>query len=785
MNRFVAVSRPRGAAPACRVLSMLALALALPPGEPFTASAADLSIKPGDQIIRVDVQNAEQLQALLDLDLDIHSHEVGVGPVDVHVSTAEREAIGQLGMKFEVLNPDLMASYAREQADILLGQGLAVPFDSYLNIDNTYQFMTNLAIARPDLVEELPAIGLSIESRPLRVWRITGPDKTDKPGAFFHGLQHCREWITGPMILYIANQLVTNYDGNPAIQSLVNRTDFYLMPVMNPDGYAYTWIDSSTRLWRKNRRLNAGGTFGVDLNRNWAFGWSGPGASSVPSNDTYYGTGPFSEPESAAVSNFILSKPNIRAHMDYHSYSQLIMWAYGANCTTLPQPDYGAYYEMGQDMHRLIREATSLFYEPGPICQTIYQASGASVDWTYATAGRTSMTIELRDTGTNGFTLPANQILPNCQENFPAIMRLTEWATAGVVIVVKDAPPVLRADTPTVVKFKVYESGEGYVPNSATLYYRAGDSGSFTAVPASHVSGVDFTATIPAIPCGLTVEYYFRADGSDGFMAQNPNGFPVSQPEPEVYTARVVNQIVLEDHFQTDLGWTATVVGATAGQWQRAVPTNDLAVAFDPQFDSDGSGMCFVTQNGTGTNTDVDSGSVRLTSPPLDLSGGDVRISYDYFLYLSNVAGGVDRMLVEIDSNNGAGPWTQIALHVTSGGVSWRRHTITQTNLDLLGVTLTSAMRIRSTVNDSNPQSTVEGGLDNVRISVGTCPVPKCPGTLGDMDSDSLLNGGDIAGFSAAFITESGFDPCADLAEPFGTLDDADIAAFTALLLGQ
>ena len=134
---------------------MLVMALAILSATQQAATAADVSIKPGNQIIRVDVQNADQLQARLELDLGIHSHEIGIGPVDVHVSTAEREAIEQLGMKFEVLNADLMASYAREQADILLGAGLAIPFDSYLNIENTYQFMTNLAIALPYIFSSL------------------------------------------------------------------------------------------------------------------------------------------------------------------------------------------------------------------------------------------------------------------------------------------------------------------------------------------------------------------------------------------------------------------------------------------------------------------------------------------------------------------------------------------------------------------------------------------------------------------------------------------------------
>ncbi len=99
-------------------------------------------------------------------------------------------------------------------------------------------------------------------------------------------------------------------------------------PCRHPDGYSYTWTNN--RLWRKNRRPNPNGSTGVDLNRNWGYQWGGEGASTSQGSDTYRGASGFSEPETQAIRDFITNRPYIRAHVDVHSYSQLILspWGY-------------------------------------------------------------------------------------------------------------------------------------------------------------------------------------------------------------------------------------------------------------------------------------------------------------------------------------------------------------------------------------------------------------------------------------------------------------------------
>jgi len=150
------------------------------------------------------------------------------------------------------------------------------------------------------------------------------------------------------------------------------------------------------------------------------------------------------------------------------------------------------------------------------------------------------------------------------------------------------------------------------------------------------------------------------------------------------------------------------------GTWEYGTPVNDPNWAFGPIACANGFGQCFLTANRPG-NSDVDNGATILISPQIDMMRGGVTICYDYFLRLNNTDGS-DALTVEISSNGLAGPWIQIARHDTNGGLSWRPHAITQSELNAAGVNLTSNMRVRFIANDANPQSIVEAGLDNFKV---------------------------------------------------------------------
>jgi len=210
------------------------------------------------------------------------------------------------------------------------------------------------------------------------------------------------------------------------VKTLLDTTQFFFVPLVNPDGYVFSWQGTANRLWRKNRRLNTGGSYGVDLNRNWNDHWGGDGSSGTPTSDTYRGTAPFSEPETAAVSQYVLANLPFNGAIDYHSYSQLILRPYGWT-TALPPNDATAKL-VGDTIRARILAVNNVAYTSQASWQ-LYYTAGTSQDWYYSGATvPLSYTIELRDTGTYGFQLPAAQIKPTGTENWAGFLYFAQTA---------------------------------------------------------------------------------------------------------------------------------------------------------------------------------------------------------------------------------------------------------------------------------------------------------------------------------------------------------------------
>ena len=270
--------------------------------------------------------------------------------------------------------------------------------------------------------------------------------------------------------------------------------------------------------------------------------------------------------------------------------------------------------------------------------------------------------------------------------------------------------------------------GAVLAPGTVELHVNAGEG--FVTIPMTEQGGV-FSAVFPAAGCGTAVQYFVSADSAGGGTFTDPTNAPATA---FVAVSAIGQVVTFSDDFEADLGWVAENLGATSGDWQRGVPVDDDGWDFDPPADSDGSGKAYVTQNTLG-NTDVDDGAVRLTSPLLDLSGLNAGLSYDYYLRLTDEGGFVDMLLVEISSNGDAGPWIEIAVHNTNGGLLWRNHQVTPVDLQNAGVTMTDIMKVRFTANDADTQSIVEAGLDAFKIIELQCDA----GIVGDLDGDGVV----------------------------------------------
>ncbi len=294
----------------------------------------------------------------------------------------------------------------------------------YHTYDEIDQELHDLADNYPETVKVL-SIGKSIENRDLWAIKISNNVALEEaePTIIFLGCHHAREWISVDVPFLIAKHLIENYSVDMQIAELVDNAEIWVVPLINPDGHQHSVMKN--RYWRKNRRDNGDGTFGVDLNRNYGYEWGGPGSSGDTFSGTYRGPSAFSEPETQAVRDFLQAQ-SPTALITYHSFGNLVMYPWGY--TKDPAPDHIMLKGISDTMAEEIMDVHGVSYtsQQG---SDLYLSSGGTIDWLYGEQVVPGFTIELRPSFIiPNFVLPENQIQPTFEENLPAALFLIEWA---------------------------------------------------------------------------------------------------------------------------------------------------------------------------------------------------------------------------------------------------------------------------------------------------------------------------------------------------------------------
>ncbi len=702
--------------------------------QPAPGSPNPDTVYQGHRVVQVVPESGARLARVLELSHHIWSERVGRGPIDVQVDADAFAALQAEGFELTVLIDDVARLVADERAAIneraLQRRGNdAIDFTSYYPLADLIAFVNQLAAERPDLVT-LETIGQSIQGRDIVTMTITAPgDASSRPQVALNSLIHAREWITAPATLRLARDLVRGYGTDPRLTSLLDQVQFVITPVVNPDGYAYSW--SNERFWRKNRRNNGDGTFGVDLNRNWDIGFGGNGASPNTNSDIYHGVGPFSEPETAVMRDKLLGLPDLRAHVDTHSYSQLVLYSPGVVGQSVPR--FAELQALGADLSQTILDTNGAFYTPQRALD-LYEAAGTFSDWTTDAMGLLGFTFELRPPsgqGFNGFAPTPDLILPTAQEINAAYLHLAEVTATPLRFVLPDLAS-LQFDEPVSYDFSVLPAVDD--PSSAVSVFLRQGAGAFAELPAQSLGSDRYRITIDPALCGQSVELYVSALTSTAQTVTFPAtaaALPIAIP--------VVNQsLVFSDGFATDLGWSVTNNAAlTDGAWERGIPAGG-GDRNDPATDFDGDGYAYLTDNADG-NSDVDGGATTLTSPALDASLGDAVLSYA--VWYSNTSS-EDTLEVEVSADNGA---TWLPADTVTSGSAWRVRTIDVASL----VGQPGQFRVRFIAADDNPQSIVEAGIDAVRLLVNEpCPPAAC---TADTNGDGALTPADFNAWIAAF----------------------------------
>jgi len=297
----------------------------------------------------------------------------------------------------------------------------------YAQFDEIASWMDALAVEYGDILS-IDNIGKSSEGRQLKVAKIsTGGGR---PAIFINAGFHSREWIAPASLIFVLNKLVKDYKSDRRVTALLNKYDWYIMPIANPDGYVHS--HEQERFWRKTRSSNYGThCAGADPNRNWDSNFGGTGTSKQPCADTFHGKYAFSEPETKAMMTYLTNiqrRSGLKMYTDIHAYSQLwfVPWAY----TAYSRPrDYAELERVAKIGAAAIESVNGKPFKVGSPANILYAASGGAYDWAKATLGvKYSFALELRPAGGgwNGFIVDPSEIPDSGKELAAGILAAAE-----------------------------------------------------------------------------------------------------------------------------------------------------------------------------------------------------------------------------------------------------------------------------------------------------------------------------------------------------------------------
>jgi carboxypeptidase T len=387
-------------------------------------------------------------------------------------SQAEIAKIQNAGFRYEVLIDDVKHHYAHQSPGVSAHRSAAAGtcvsgIPVYQTPSNfslgsmggyfTYQEMIanldSMASKYPNLITVKQAIpfGTTVEGQPVYYVKISDNANVDEtePEVLYSAVHHAREPGGMSQLIFYMWYLLENYNSDAKISGLVNGTEMFFITCLNPDGYQYNELNDPAGggMWRKNRRDNLDGTFGIDLNRNYGYNWGfdDDGSSPFTGDETYRGTVPFSEPETQLMRDFVNSR-SFRIALNYHTFGNLLIYPWGYDYS-IYTPDSALFANYGNLL------TTYNGYTYGTADQTVgYIVNGSSDDWMYGEQSAKpkifAMTPECGDAAF-GFWPPANEIIPLCENTI--FQNITMAQLAGPYAQLTETSPSL------------INSGGGYV----------------------------------------------------------------------------------------------------------------------------------------------------------------------------------------------------------------------------------------------------------------------------------------------------------------------------------
>lgn len=707
-------------------------------------------------------------------DLDVVAWDRG-GPASAIVTDDELGELRGAGVKIELQIEDLEAYYAarlrdpaRRVAEIDFttpGSGWSPPF-AQGGLAGNYTFaeivgiLDQLRTAYPDLISAKASIGTSVQGRDL--WMVKVSDNADvdedEPEVLIDALHHGREPQSMQSTLYFLAWLLESYGTDPLATYLVDEREIYFVPCVNPDGYEYNRLQApgGGGLWRKNRRFNGGGSFGVDLNRNYPYQWATVGSSADPASIVYHGPSPGSEPEVQAMMQLVAQR-EFRTALTVHSFANAWLAPLGWSMS-LPA-DWDQIREIGE----AAIERFGFTHASVPVL--LSEAGGSSLDYY----------LELHDIFTwapemgsslDGFWPAQDRIQPLAAESLTGYVGTAMAAGAWLrpeelsFVDAGDGDGVFESGELVEVRARLRNSGRE--ASGAIMFALEVPAPGIVVDAASSGSAAPFTTAEGATPMSFRI----RPGTPDGtaitaIVTAMEDGRPIVFRDQIIVGQRVVASFDFEG--ASDEGWgIGTPNDAAIGHWVREDPHGNVD---QPETDTTpGSGIrCWVTGNPLFPSLNlffrnVTQGSTTLVSPAIDLSGAaEATVEFQRWFVARNVDVPTEEALrIELSDDDGQSWVSARVIDPLGSGATrgWRRE-----RLDIgEHVDLSSAVRLRVIATDAMNSTFIEAAIDDVTFrAVGDadCPLPV---RYCDVSPNGATDGSRIFAAGSQSIAENAFE---------------------------
>ena len=574
------------------------------------------------------------------------------------ISESDMQKLVSTGIPYSVEIEDLSAYYIARNAGVdpkeVTRRAMKAPSDypvpfgfelgscgGYSTVDECYAHLDNLASLYPDLITEKAPVSTltTIEGRPVYFVKISdNPYESEaEPQVLYTGMIHAREPIGMMHLLFYMYYILERYETDPEIQAIIDNTEMYIIPIVNPDGYQYN-INTNPNgggMWRKNRSLNSG-YYGVDLNRNFglAWGYDDQGSSPYPSELTYRGPSAFSELETQMLKE-LCEAQNFKIALNYHSYSNLLLYPWGYIPETCPDE-----IVLNEYARRMTADNGYVY---GPGSTTIYPSNGGSDDWMYGEQSTKekilAYTPEVGSSG-DGFWPQVSRIIPLCQENMLQSILAAKYA--GAYAEISDATPMIIPEKESYIRFNLTRLGQTDA-NYTVSIQPLGDEFLSVGNPVDIAELSVLQSKLDSIPFELNPNV--RNGDTIKYVLTLFNGLYTHRDTIERYYGIPV--IAFEDDFPNKDKWN--------GQWglYSAFPYSaPYSIADSPNGNY---------SNNTNTSFTLNDN--------IDLTNASVAVLNFYARW--RIEAGYDYVQVRISTNNGS-TWTALSGKYTKPGTNYQ-----------------------------------------------------------------------------------------------------------------